>query len=152
MKRLKIRDFRVGDVKEILRIHQANEEFFEELPVTEEFILNINRRDDFKFMVAELEGEVIGFLGVLFHSGVGRAEVGPIGIKTEYQQRKVGKKLLEEGLKFLRKLQVKRVTSRVKKENERGIKFFESAGFSPEGYFKDYTQKKEDVVQLVKFL
>ncbi len=149
---LEIRNFQVGDVKEILGIHRENEEFFEELKVTEEFILNIGERDDFKFFIAELDSQVIGFLGILFHPGVGRAEAGPIGIKNGYKNREVGKKLMQRGMEFLKEKEIKRVISKVKFKNTLAIKFFESLGFQQEAHFKNYTKKGEDIVQLVKFL
>lgn len=152
---IEIRNFKPDDVGEILEIHSQHKDFFEDFPITREFILEISMRRDFKFFVAEFSGggkKVVGFCGVLFHPVVGRAEIGPIGVRVEYRNKDVGKKLLDFAEKFLIENGIRRVITKVKFSNKDAIEFFAKLGFLQEGYFKEFTKKKEDVVQLVKFL
>lgn len=152
LKVVKIRDFKLGDEKIICEIHKENEEFFEDFSVSEEFILEISQRRDFKFFIAQYFNEVIGFSGVLFYSSVGRAEIGPINIKKEFKEKGIGKLLMQHTIEFLKNERIRRITTKIKIDNKRAINFFSSLGFEQEGYFKNYTKRGEDVVQLVKFI
>ncbi|MEM2918674.1 MAG: GNAT family N-acetyltransferase [Candidatus Altiarchaeota archaeon] len=150
----KIRDFRISDANEIFQIHKENEKFFEDFSFSEEFIIDISQRSDFKFFVCEYnkDRKILGFSGVLFNQNTGRAEIGPIAVRREFQGMKIGSGLLEQTLKFLIEIGIRRSTARIKVKNTNAIKFFEKFGFSIEGYFKEYTKKGEDIVQVVKFL
>lgn len=148
-----IRNFSISDANEIFKIHKENEIFFEGFSFSEEFIIEISQRSDFKFFVCESNnGKILGFSGVLFNQNTGRAEIGPIAVRSELQRMKIGSKLLEHTLKFLIEIGIRRATARIKVKNINAIKFFKKFGFSVEGYFKEYTKEREDIVQVVKFL
>ena len=149
---LVIRNFHPGDEREIFPIHKENEDFFEDFSFSEEFIAELSQRDDFKFFVAEFSGNVAGFIGALFQTAAGRAEIGPIAVKKDFQHMEIGRKLLEQMLGFLIREGIRRTTIRVKEKNTEAVNFFKKSGFSQEGHFRDYTKNHEDVVQMVKFL
>jgi ribosomal protein S18 acetylase RimI-like enzyme len=166
---VKIREFKPEDTRAILEIHQENEMFFEDIEISEEFILHISNRSDFKIFVADdfsysqssqnsqnsqnsPRENVVGFVGVLFHPKVGRAEIGPIVVKRECRNQNIGKQLISFTLEFLKNQHIHRVVSKVKTRNVDAIKFFNHLGFNQEAKLKNYTKKKEDVMQLVKFL
>ncbi len=150
--KIRIRDFTPSDVDSLLGIHEQSAGYFEDLGINREFILNISQRGDFRFLVAELDGEVVGFIGVLYYSNVGRGEIGPVCVDKSLRGRGFGSQLLEKAVTFLRGEGVSRVIARVKEGNTGGLKFFEGNGFQQEGFFKRYTLKGEDVVQFVKFI
>ncbi len=152
MEKFSIRDFRREDVKDVLRLHTESSENFEEREVTEDFIRSIARRDDFRFFVVTLRGRVVGFVGVLFHVNVSRAEIGPICVDSLYRGRGFGMKLLACAINFLRQVGIRRVIVRIKSDNRRAWGFFRKNGFVEEGYFRGYTLQGEDVIQLRKFL
>jgi ribosomal protein S18 acetylase RimI-like enzyme len=152
LSKLHIRGYLSGDAASIIRLHGQSEECFEELSLTEDFIDYIASREDFCFYVATLEGSLIGFCGVLYYPSIGRSEIGPIAVDNKYRRADVGKGMYEVAIAFLKSHGIRRVTAKVKAANASAIGFFTSLGFSEEGFFREYTRKKEDVLQYVKFI
>jgi ribosomal protein S18 acetylase RimI-like enzyme len=150
--KLEIRKYLSGDAEPIIRLHAQSEESFEELDLTPEFIDHIARRDDFCFYVAVLEGELVGFCGALYYTSMGRSEIGPIAVNDKYRRAGVGKRLFEAAIACLKDRGIRRVTAKVKAANSCAIGFFTGAGFVEEGFFREYTRRKEDVFQYVKFI
>lgn len=149
---LSIREFEPQDVREVIRLHKESEDFFEEMEVNEEFIINISQRRDFRFFIAVLNGRVVGCIGILFYTHVGRAEIGPIAVDKKYRNMQIGTRLLEKALEFLKDRKIHRLISKVKADNQGAMDFFLRRGFQKEGYFREYTKKREDVVQFVRFI
>lgn len=147
-----IREFLPEDAKGIMRLHRNFSEYFEEIGISEEFILNISQRDDFRFFVASLDEGLAGYIGMLFYSNVGRAEIGPIAVDAQYKNNGIGTILVRHALNFLKQEGIHRVIARVKSTNNAAVSFFENLGFGEEGYFQNYTKKGEDVVQMARFL
>jgi RimJ/RimL family protein N-acetyltransferase len=152
MEAIKIREYRHADSPEMVALHNSSEEFFEEAQVTPEFIQSISQRDDYRFFVAEKDNKVVGYCGVLFYQNHGRAEIGPILVSSEHRKQDFGSMLLTNVLEFLKERGIHRVIARVKSANPDAQKFFITAGFEEEGYFKKYTKKCEDVYQYVLFI
>ncbi|MEA1925005.1 MAG: N-acetyltransferase [Candidatus Altiarchaeota archaeon] len=150
--KIRIRDFTPSDADSLLEIHEQSAGYFEDLGINRGFIINISQRGDFRFLVAELGGEMVGFIGALYYSNVGRGEIGPVCVEKSLRGRGFGSQLLENMFSFLKREGVSRVIARVKKRNTGGLTFFEGNGFQQEGFFKRYTSGGEDVVQLVKFI
>jgi len=146
-----VRWFTHEDADAIIRIHSENLESFEEGPLSREFVLQSAQRPDFRFMVAQANGEVAGFLGVLYYKAVGRAELGPIGMKKELQNHGIGSRMVEKMLSFMKEEGVRRVIVHVKAQNHNAIKFFMDNGFVFEAYLRRYTFEGEDVLQMVHF-
>jgi ribosomal protein S18 acetylase RimI-like enzyme len=150
--KLRIREYLPGDASSIIRLHAQSKENFEELDLSEEFIDYIARRDDFWFCVASLDGSLIGFCGVLYYPSVGRAEIGPIAVDNKYHRSKVGKELYDKVEEYLKSRGIRRVSAKVKSRNTGAVSFFTCMGFLEEGFFREYTRRKEDVFQFVKFV
>ncbi|MFZ2456308.1 MAG: GNAT family N-acetyltransferase [Candidatus Altiarchaeia archaeon] len=147
-----IREYLPGDAPSIIRLHSQSEYAFEELDLTEEFIDYIARREDFYFCIATHEGSLIGFCGVLFYPSIGRSEIGPIAVDSKHRRADVGKELFNAAAAYLKERDIRRVTAKVKAANTAAISFFANMGFAEEGFFREYTRKKEDVIQFVKFI
>lgn len=150
--KIKIRDFRTEDISSILEIHSQHLDSFEGIEITEDFLLHISQRDDFRFFIVELDSKVVGFVGVLFYDNVGRAEIGPIGVRGEYHGFGIGTALVEYVMEFLKERNMHRVIVRVKAKNKEGLDFFSFMEFRQEAYLKKYNKDGEDVIQLVRFL
>ena len=150
--KVRIRNFQREDAEHIVKIHEIAKESFEDIEMNSEFIINSSLRNDFRFFIATIDDEVVGFIGTLFYENVGRAEIGPIGIDDKYKNLGIGTNLVEHALEFLKEKNIHRVIARVKAENKIGLKFFEELDFKFEAYLKRYTKKCEDVVQMVRFL
>lgn len=152
LEKLTVRGFGEGDKRAMVRIHQDSVEKFENLNVDENFILRLSQRTDFRFFVADTDEGIVGFIGAVFYTHVGRAEVGPISIAEGYRNSGVGSRLLDDCENFLRTLGIRRVTAKVKYDNNESINFFRKHDFEQEAVLRRYTKDGRDVVQLVKFL
>ena len=149
MDEVTVRWFRPEDADAVAALQAESNEWFEETELSKEFITECSQRPDFRFMVAEYQGQVVGFAGTLFFPAVGRAELGPIGIKQALQNHGIGGELIHGILAFLRTLGVHRTIAHVKASNLNAIKFFLNNNFVFEAYLREYTRKREDVIQLL---
>ncbi len=152
LKNLTIRGFKQGDEKRIVRIHRDSIDKFESMNVDDDFILRLSQRHDFQFFIADINGLVVGFLGAVFYSNVGRSEVGPIAVEKYYRNSGVGSKLLDNCENFLKTAGIRRITARVRYDNNECISFFRKHGFEQEAVLRRYTRDLGDVVQFVRFI
>ncbi|MEQ8312712.1 MAG: GNAT family N-acetyltransferase [Gammaproteobacteria bacterium] len=58
--------------------------------------------DGIKVIVAELEGSIVGFAAMSFHPEDYLGQVYMIGVDPDFQQRGIGKALMEAGLKIIK--------------------------------------------------
>jgi ribosomal protein S18 acetylase RimI-like enzyme len=149
---LRVRAFEGRDAEDIIRLHRLSSGWFEEDDISRDFIFSAANRADFRFFVAEEDGRVVGFCGVLYYESVGRAEVGPIAVDPAFEGNGVGSALLDYSIKFLSEKMVHRLVARVKEENARAREFFERNGFGFEARLPKFTRKGEAALQYVKFL
>lgn len=87
------------------------------------------------FLVAENQGEIIGFANFSVLKDVRKVELGAIYLYKEYQGQGVGTALLKEGIRHLK--DVKKIYINVEKENQTGISFYKSKGFEIETEYDD---------------
>jgi [ribosomal protein S18]-alanine N-acetyltransferase len=149
---LKVRSIEQSDVDEVLRLYRSVGEWFEDIEVTRDYIISSSQRPDFRFMVAEDGGRVVGFIGALFFPLVGRAEIGPISVDSTRRGAGIGGAMMMAMVTFLTDEGIKRVYVKVKEGNAKAISFFIGMGFSYEAYLRNYTLDGESVVQLVRIL
>jgi ribosomal protein S18 acetylase RimI-like enzyme len=147
-----VRFYEHGDADSVLQIYRSVGTWFEDVDVTKDFIVSSSERPDFRFIVAEDSGKVVGFIGALYFTVVGRAELGPIGVREADRSQGVGSMLCDAMLAFLKKNGVRRVVVKVKAENKAALSFFLRKGFSHGAYLRRYTLKGEDAIELVSRL
>ena len=87
-------------------------------------------------LVAEEDGTVVGFvMGELFLGEYGiferEASLDTIGVHPDYQQKGIGKQLIDEFMDHLREIGVKKVTTLVDWDDSRLMQFFRANRFSP---------------------
>lgn len=90
-------------------------------------------------VVAEVEGKVVGHLGVLTNSNPRRKHAASIGIVVheDFQGRGVGKALMEEALHVADNwLNITRLELTVFSDNARAIALYEKFGFEREGLLR----------------
>jgi ribosomal protein S18 acetylase RimI-like enzyme len=145
---LNVRFFRQSDADDVLRLYRACRQWFEDVEIDREYIILSSERADFRFIVAEWEGRIVGFVGVLYYDAVGRAELGPISVDEGRVGEGIGGALVEAMMDFLRERGIRLVFVKVKGGNSRAISFFMKLGFSQDAYLRGYTVEGDDVVQL----
>jgi len=149
---LKVRFFEHSDAEGLLKMYRDVGSWFEDIEISPEFIRTSSERPDFRFIVAEDDGTLVGFIGALYYKAVGRAELGPIAVDEATRGVGIGAALTERMLDFLQENGIKRVNAKVKAQNDKALAFFLRGGFAYEAYLRDYTLKGEDVAQLVRHI
>jgi len=98
------------------------------------------------FQVYELEGKVIAVFVVsrFEHRLKHLAYIGAFGIKQKYQNRGLGKKMMQELIRDLRVDGVRRIELRVEADNDRAIRFYKKLGFEREGTHRKYMKREKD--------
>jgi putative acetyltransferase len=106
----------------------------ETVAFSEVFLRNMGSDDH--VLVAELDGKVIGMVGIHLLKSARQRHIACLGmmVRTEYQGRGIGKKLLENILDLADNwLMLVRVELEVTPDNERAICLYNSFGFEVEG-------------------
>ncbi|AKB76593.1 Acetyltransferase (GNAT) family protein [Methanosarcina horonobensis HB-1 = JCM 15518] len=96
-------------------------------------------------MVAELEGKVVGMVGIHLLKSARQRHTACLGmmVRTEYQGQGIGKKLLENILDLADNwLMLVRIELDVTSDNERAIHLYSSFGFEIEGKKKYYKERE----------
>lgn len=100
-------------------------------------------RPNFRFLVAEIDGRVVGGIGLELYQGR-RAHVGAIGmaVDTAYQRQRVGTRLLEAALDLADNwYNLRRVELEVYTDNEPGIRLYQRFGFEIEGTLRAFVYR-----------
>lgn len=69
------------------------------------------------------------------------AEIRTLGIKKDYQGRGLGKEMMGKIIAFLNDAGMERIQLFAESDNERGLKFYKSLGFTEEGRMKNYLKR-----------
>lgn len=93
------------------------------------------RLDGSHIFVAETDGEIVGFANYSPVSEDGKAELGALYLRPEYQGKGAGTAFLEEGKEKLD--DVKEIFINVEKDNEIGKNFYKAKGFEVVSEFYD---------------
>lgn len=80
------------------------------------------------------------------------AEIRNFLVDENHRKKGVGKQLMENALKSLRKNNTRKVITKIRSDNKISLKVFKKFKFKKEGYFKDHFKEGIDIVQLYKFL
>ncbi len=94
------------------------------------------------------EDNIIGYIGLSCTYEVG--QVNNFYIIPEYQQRKLGEKLLRFALAVFLKKKVSTVTLEVKDNNLKAIKLYQKCGFKQEHIRKKYYKDGRNAILMLK--
>ena len=92
-----------------------------------------------KTIVAEIDGLIVGYIGVGISRDHGASEVGElytIYVDPSHQSRGVGSALIRAGIKFLKSKSLNKATLWVFERNAQAIKYYEAHGWNPTGKSK----------------
>ncbi|WP_151733116.1 ribosomal protein S18-alanine N-acetyltransferase [Paenibacillus tengchongensis] len=137
--------FRLMKLEDIPHILVIEHEAFT-MPWTEEAFRNELTHNHFaKYMVMELEGQIIGYAGMW--AIVDEAHVTNIALLEEYRGRKWGERLLDELMRTAAFLGMKSITLEVRVSNTIAQNLYRKKGFRPAGTRKGYySDNREDAL------
>ncbi|HAT4211925.1 TPA: N-acetyltransferase family protein [Clostridium perfringens] len=137
---LKVRDIKIEDYKEIIKIRKmpgVMENILSNKDEEDELIKEkiINRGKNQYWYVAEEDGKVIG-LGILMnHGNLRKKHVGVITlmVNSDYQNKGVGSLLMDKLINLSESLNIIRLELCVFKDNYKAINLYKKFGFKEEG-------------------
>lgn len=138
---LTIREMTEEDVPFVCEIEEATFS----MPWKADDFIDMIRRDNLTYLVAELDGTIIGGAG--FRNVLGDGEITNVAIKSAFRGRGYGKILVRELLKKGREMGADEFTLEVRVSNTPAIKLYESLGFKSEGVRPGFYEKpREDAM------
>ena len=133
------------DVPAVAKIEEATFS----MPWSAEDFSDMIRRDNMTYLVAELDGKIIGGAGM--RNILGDGEITNVAILSDYRGCGYGKKLVSELLKAGEELGAKAFTLEVRVSNEPAIRLYQSLGFVSEGIRPAfYERPREDALIMWK--
>ncbi len=113
-----------------------------------------SRSDSAEVFVAEVEGEVAGFLTLEWPGTWWNrvAEIGWIAVLPNYQRKGFGSALMKEMERYAEDKGIRKVYVEPSAENEVAIHFYIKNGYKPEAMRRDWYRDGEDSVILGKHL
>lgn len=99
----------------------------------------------YRFLVAEKEGQVIGYMGVMIV--LDEADVTNVAVTSSYRHQGIGKALVSHMLNVCKQQGVTAMTLEVRESNKTAIRLYEKMGFASVGKRKNFYEKPaEDAV------
>lgn len=91
------------------------------------------------FIVAEEEGEILGYLGMYIFSD--EADISNVAVSKQYRRQHIAKQMMDDILLKAQAAGVKHVTLEVRETNVAAITLYENMGFVEAGIRKNYYEE-----------
>lgn len=129
-----IREMQLDDLDQVLFI----EESLFSVPWSANGFFSFLIREDTLFLVAEEEGSIVGYCGVVMVLNEG--DITNVAVLAKRQSRGIGRQLMEALIDKTLDKGVDKLHLEVRQSNERAISLYERLGFEKVGLRKNYYQ------------
>lgn len=134
--------------KDILQVAEVEKNIFSQ-PWSEASFRDTLSREDTLYLVAEEQGEILGYCGLW--QSLYEGEIPNVAVQEKYRRRGVGEALLSELFLQGEKRGITAYTLEVRAGNAGAIRLYEKLGFCPVGVRPRFYQKPvEDAVIMWK--
>lgn len=100
-------------------------------------------KDNVIFLVAEIEGRLVGYCGL--YCALDEGEITNVAVGKEFRNCGIGKQLMQRLLLEAKKADITNIILEVRRSNEGAIHLYESLGFTIQGIRKGFYEfPKED--------
>ena len=130
-----VREMQLDDLSEVIEIEKQNFS----IPWTEMGFFSFFLRDDTLFLVAEEEGKILGYMGIMMVLDEG--EITNVVVAASYRRQGIGRQMLEYLLREVKTLGIGDCTLEVRVSNTPAIRLYESLGFQGEGIRPNFYEK-----------
>lgn len=135
---------RIMDDEDARALARLEEETFS-MPWSYEDFLELNAHDEVVYLIAELDGQIIGGCGV--RNIVGEGEITNVVIKSDFRGRGYSYIMMSRLLEIGREMGINDFTLEVRVSNAPAIGLYEKLGFVSEGIRPNfYELPKEDAM------
>lgn len=142
---VQIREMQIDDLEGVMEIENDN---FSS-PWTETGFFSFLIRDDTLFLVAEEEGEILGYCGVVMVMDEG--DITNVSVAKKRQNQGIGKRLVNTLIKKTEEAGVTRLFLEVRAGNGSAIHVYEQMGFKQNGVRKNYYESPvEDALVMAR--
>ena len=143
---IRVRQFEKVDINRVLEIEMTS--FLDG-----DALLYLELHDEWPqgFLVAELEGTIIGFIVLVMNSD-GEGRIFALAIDARYRGRGVGRTLLKAAFNILRKRKIGYVRLEVRLSNHVAQQLYRSTGFMEVGLVPYYYKDGEAAILMRKVL
>ena len=136
--------FRKMQKEDLDMIHQIEEENFS-MPWSKADFEEELKNPSAIYLVAELDGVVVGFCGLW--NILNEGHITNIAIKKEHQTQGIGTKLIKSLIDYSKEKKIEALTLEVRVSNIKAQHIYEKLGFTNGGLRKDFYQyPKEDAI------
>lgn len=152
-----LRRFQPADLDRVIYINQVC------LPenYSTHFFLDLFERYPETFIVAEIDGQIVGYIMCRIETGLPdfglfgitrRGHVISIAVLPEYQRKRIGKALMEEAMTGMRLLKAKECYLEVRVTNVPAIELYNNLGFERSKSIRSYYADGEDAYVMTRKL
>ena len=145
--RIFIRPFTPLDIERILEIEKSSFTFD---AFSEKTFENLYNKCPDLFIVAEIEGLVIGYMIISIFGD--KSNVISIAVDPDYRRKGTGRILMEYALEKLKNHSIESVELEVRVTNFAGIKFWNSLGFSSLRFIDKFYSNGQNAIKMRKIL
>lgn len=140
-----IREMEIDDLTEVMAIE--NENF--SVPWTEMGFFSFLMRDDTLFLVAEEQGHILGYMGIM--TVLDEGEITNVSVAKTARRRGVARGLVSEMIARMKSRKVKVIHLEVRKSNEAAIALYTAFGFVQDGERKGYYEEPVEDALLMSY-
>lgn len=140
---IQVRDTEPEDLQTVSSIAQNS--FKDPYPL--KLLRHIHENNPESFLVAEIEGKVVGYLIGLVRWG-GMGHILAIAVEESYRREGVGSALMLNAFNRLKNNGANRVKLEVRVSNESAQKFYDKMGFEPVDVIPEYYSDGESAVSM----
>ncbi|MBO4412238.1 MAG: ribosomal protein S18-alanine N-acetyltransferase [Lachnospiraceae bacterium] len=141
----KIRPMKTEDLPAVSAIESASFS----MPWSEEEIERSFRLANYRFFVAEEDGEVVGYAGIL--RCLNEADLATVAVLERFRQRGIGAALMKAVLDYAAEEDLECLFLEVRESNFPARSLYEKVGFLPVGRRKDYYEHPREDAILMKY-
>lgn len=127
-----IREMQLDDLEQVMLIEQQNFS----VPWTEMGFFSFLMREDTLFLVAEENGQILGYMGIM--TVLDEGEITNVSVAQTARRRGIGQLLVKHMLDRMKERDIKVVHLEVRKSNMPAISLYEKFGFAADGIRKMY--------------
>ena len=138
---VKIREMEMDDLESVAVLE---EELFQ-VPWSLNGLFSFFLREDVCFFVAEEEGKLVGYCGIV--TVLDEGDIVKVAFSGKYQRRGVGRRLLQGTMEKMREKGVRVFHLAVRESNQAAVGLYEKLGFVRDGTRKNYYENPvEDAI------
>ena len=125
-------------------VYKGEENCFTD-PWSKDSIRKELKNDLARYLVAEIDNQIVGYVGVWFV--VDEGHITNVAVHSDYRERKIGDKLVDEMVKLCKENNLVAMTLEVRTSNTVAQNLYRKYGFKMAGIRKEYySDNKEDAI------